>query len=191
MLAAAGLLTALVPTANATLSWSTPLTINSPNIVGTANGVTADGQGSPTFELDVAQALFNLGPSQDVFVTVDGAASTELVTSSTSYSGTVNTSTYTTGGAGQEVGAGWDYAIAKYDGQNAGYILFYLGGQAADLPQSPADFWTTQSGQYGISGWTAFDATTVSPVPEASTYFAAALLLLPLGIKTLRTLRQN
>lgn len=174
--------------ANATLSWSSPLTTSSPNLVGIAYGVTGSGQGNDAFKFEVAQDLLNLGANQDVTMVV-GSTSTEFITFATDYNGTVITSSSDSGGAGDQVGSGWDYVIAKYDGKNAGYILFYLGGQAANIPQDPDNFWTT-TGQYGISGWTAFNATT-SSVPEPSTVVAGALLLLPLGVSALRILRKD
>jgi len=61
--------------------------------------------------------------------------------------------------------SGFEYILAKYDGPNAGYVLFYSGGGAEiTLPFSPANFWTTNTGQYGISNWVGFN-----PVPEPAT----------------------
>ncbi|HZI33513.1 MAG TPA: hypothetical protein VFF11_14325 [Candidatus Binatia bacterium] len=181
-----------VQSVSATLSWSSPLTLNSPNIVGIAKGTTGSGQGNWTYESAVAQALLDLGANQlNVSETIYFGSSSDdtlLSTSPTDYNGTVIAGTTSSGGAGQQVASGWDYVIAKYDGKNAGYILFYLGGQAADLPQFPNDFWTTKE-QYGISGWTAFNVT--SSVPEPSTIVAGALLLLPFGVSTVRILRKN
>jgi len=60
--------------------------------------------------------------------------------------------------------SGYDFAMAKYDGPNGGYILFALGGEAHTLPQYPANFWTL-SEQYALSHWTGFNASNNS-VPE-------------------------
>lgn len=174
----------------ATLSWSSPLTSSSPNLVGIAYGVTGSGQGSDAFKFEVAQILLSMGANQTITQSV-GSTSTLFNTFATDYNGTVNTAVSASGGAGNQVGSGWDYVIAKYDGKNAGYILFYLGGEAADLPQYPANFWTSNTEQYGISGWTAFDATTTTSVPEPSTVIAGALLLLPLGVSAIRVLRKG
>jgi len=122
-----------------------------------------------------------------------------FTTFATDYNGTVKTNSSASGGANQQVGSGWDYVLAKYDGQNAGYILFYLGGQDANLPQYPANFWTTDTEQYAISGWTAFDVipdveintNSITPVPEPSTIVAGALLLLPFGVGAIRSLRRD
>lgn len=177
---------ASIQNASATLTWTTPLTSSSPNLVGIAYGVTGSGQGSDPFKFEVAQDLLNLGANQDVTMSVS-STSTEFITFGTDYNGTVITSSSASGGAGDAVGSGWDYVIAKYDGPNAGYIMFYLGGEAAILPQYPANFWTEKPEQYGISGWTAFNATVV---PEPSTVVAGALLLIPLGVQTFRRLRK-
>ena len=160
--------------------------------MGIADGVTANGNGSPEFKMAVGQALLDLGANANVTTTVGGAVNTLLKTSSTDYNGTIVTSTYISGTSSTYVAGGYEYVVAKYDGQNAGYIMFYLGGQDANLPQFPSNFWTT-SDQYGISGWVAFSTTTFdpgSPIPEPSTVVAGALLLLPLGVAGLRRLRK-
>jgi len=181
-----------IQNASATLSWSSPLTLNSPNLVGTAKGVTGAGQGNWTYEQAVAQAILNLGANQTTSPFILGEQ-TVLNTGPTDYNGTYNGGATSSGGAGQQIGSGWDFVIAKYDGPNAGYILFYLGGEAANIPQFPTSFWTT-SEQYGISGWTAFNATGIEiipPVPEPSTVIAGALMLVPLGVQAVRRLRNR
>lgn len=71
--------------------------------------------------------------------------------------------------SGSQVVSGFEYILAKYDGPNAGYILFYSkGGAAITLPNSPANFWTTSATAYGISNWVGFNATT-NYVPEPAT----------------------
>lgn len=193
MIFGAALVVPFCQEAKATLSWSSPLTLSSPNLVGIADGVTANGNGSPTFKMAVGQALLNLGANANVTTTVGGAVDTLLKTSSTDYNGTINTANYISGTTSTYIAAGYEYVVAKYDGQNAGYIMFYLGGQDANLPQFPSNFWTT-SNQYGISGWAAFSTTTFnggSPIPEPSTVVAGALLLLPLGVASLRRLRKQ
>jgi hypothetical protein len=192
-----GAIVALLSQAShATLSWSSPLTSSSPNIVGIAYGVTGSGQGNDAFKFDVAQILLDMGANATLTQPV-GSTSTLFNTFATDYNGTVVTASSASGGAGDSVGSGWDFVIAKYDGQNAGYILFYLGGEAANLPQYPANFWTSNTEKFGISGWTAFDATGIeiipptTAVPEPATVIAGALLLIPLGVQAARTLRNR
>lgn len=62
------------------------------------------------------------------------------------------------------------YIMAKYDGPNAGYILFYLPDWNADpantdnvLPQHPWSIFGTQDGQFAI---THYNAYTVTNVPD-------------------------
>ena len=187
-----------IQNANAILSWPSPLTTNSPNVVGIAYGVTGSGQGNDDFKFAVAQILLTMGANQSLTLPVDNT-STLFNTFATDYNGLVKTNSSTSGGANQQIESGWDYVLAKYDGKNAGYILFSLGGQAANLPQFPANFWTTDTEQYGISGWTAFDVdpgvdintNSITPVPEPSTIVAGALLLLPFGVGAIRSLRRD
>jgi hypothetical protein len=60
------------------------------------------------------------------------------------------------------VAAGTEYVLGKYDGQNAGYVLFYLGGAASTIPAYSDDIWTNiQGAGYQLSHYTAFgDGTT-------------------------------
>ncbi|HEV8397382.1 MAG TPA: hypothetical protein VGQ37_24025 [Vicinamibacterales bacterium] len=51
---------------------------------------------------------------------------------------------------------GFTYALAKYDGPNAGYVLFYLPTFGYVLPTSPYDIWGDNTGQYGLSHYTLF-----------------------------------
>jgi hypothetical protein len=86
------------------------------------------------------------------------------------------------------VPAGYEYVLAKYDGPNAGDVLWYLGGKAATLPTFSYSLWSNghSTDSYGISHFTVFNA-----VPEPTTMIAGALLLLPFGASTLRVLRNR
>lgn len=193
-----------VSSAQAQLMWSSPLTINQSGIVGAADGITGDGgtgTGNPAVELIIAQDIFEANQQgyNGGAITVDsgyvdskGNAQTFL-SSSTDYGDpTIITSSATSAYSGADyVGPGFDYVIAKYDGQNGGYVLFYLGGQAADLPTaSETIYGDAGTGQYGISGFVAFNVTP-SPVPEAPTIIAGALMLLPLGVGAIRAVRKE
>lgn len=172
-----------------------PLTINTPGVVGTVDGTSGYGQGSATFELPLAQFLLDMGEgtTDTTTLVVPKGTGTETLTilyktSDTEYSGTIPLPyTYATGGKGGLVPIGYDYAIAKYDGPNAGYVLFYLPAYVKEfktslLPQDPYELWGKHTGQFEISGFTAFNTTTV---PDGGTT-AALLGLGMLGLGILR-----
>ena len=188
-----------ITAANAAGTWvsgTSPISLNTQGIVGTVDGSSGDNPGSD--ELYFAQELLNL-PANTVNFSYTDASSLvahNYNTSSTEYGGTIVPGS-SVQGANTSVAAGYDFAIAKYDGQNGGYILFYLGGEAATLPEYSYTLWSKNDpGQYQISGYTAFDVSgfnnnTGGSVPEPSTILAGALLLLPLGMSTARILRKN
>jgi len=65
---------------------------------------------------------------------------------------------------GNVADSGWDYVLGKYDGQNAGYVLFYIPTYGTTLPAKAAfaDWNKGEEGDgYGLSGWTVFNRTTV------------------------------
>jgi hypothetical protein len=174
--------------ANAELTWSSPLTLSSPNVVGDAGFVTGDGGGNPTVLTAVAQELLSLPVNADVNLAniPSGSSTRTFLTGPTDYQ---NLGTLTLGltddTGNTSVPSGYKYAIAQYDGPNAGYVLFYLGGSAADLPADSYSLWGGNSGQYGLSHYDTFDAM---PVPEPATM---TLLLLPFGAGILRVLRKS
>jgi hypothetical protein len=173
-------------TARATLTWASPLQLNSPNVVGTVKGLAGDNPGND--EIYFAQELLNLPANTVNFSYTDTSSGVahNYNTSSTEYSGTLTLGNQVDNGS-VNVSSGWQYAIAKYDGQNAGYVLFYLGGQDAVLPATSYDIWVNDQNQgYGISGFTTFNA-----VPEPSTLIAGALLLLPFGFSTFQFFRKK
>jgi len=183
MIAVAAML--MASSANATLTWTSPLTLNSPDVVGIVKGLNGDNPGSD--EIAFAQHLLDLpaGTVNDSYVDPISGNAHIYNTSSTEYSGTL---TKGIEGTTVTVASGWEYAIAKYDGKNAGYVLFYLGGSDATLPQYSYSIWGGNSCQYAISGYTTFNATAV---PEPTTIIAGALLLLPFGASAMRILRRK
>ncbi|MSU62731.1 MAG: hypothetical protein EXS31_10100 [Pedosphaera sp.] len=59
---------------------------------------------------------------------------------------------------GVSVPAGYEYLLAKYDGPNAGDVLWYLGGAAATIPANSFGLWVNRGGTgYGISHFTVFN----------------------------------
>ena len=162
--------------ANAVLSWSVPLGLNDPNVVGIKNGITGDV--SPDEMLAFAQKLVDMDASDTAAGPPTGPRG-DYTTSNTEYgTGGLGSATLAIAdkqeGGRTHVGPGFEYVIAKYDGQNGGFVLFYLGGEEADLPTTSYSIWGDNAGQYEISQFVAFNV-----VPEPSTYVAGALLLLP------------
>jgi len=144
-----------------------PLTIDSPGVVGSAVGITGEGGGSIATVTLIAQKLLDLPADTTDYVLPIGDTTSKLNTSVTEYAATLTVGFKNDTGS-TAVPAGWDYVIAKYDNQNAGYILYYLGGLAATLPTTGQNIFTQQA----LSGYTVFN-----PVPEPTTMIAGALLL--------------
>jgi len=76
------------------------------------------------------------------------------------------------------VDPGWDYVLAKYDGQNAGYVLFYVPTYGTTLPAKAAFAdWNKPDGDgYGLSGWITFNRTTVPDGGSMVMLFGMALM---------------
>jgi hypothetical protein len=175
------------PSLHATLTFVQPMThsgAGSSNIVGTLGGQLPNS--NPTTEAVIAQHLLDMAANRLEANPPVGPAG-DYRTTTTEYSGTIGSGIQSAANA-YIVSAGWEYALAKYDGPNGGYVLFHLGGQDAILPQFPYDFWTTNHEKYAISHFTVFNPI---PVPEPTTLIAGALLLLPFGASALRFVRRN
>jgi hypothetical protein len=108
-------------------------------------------------------------------------------TSSVDYTGSLLPSAGTRVDTGNllSVAAGYDYVVAKYDGKNAGYVVWYLGGEAATLPEYSNNIWQNGAGAgYQISGYTAYRRTSV---PDGG----ATAALLGVGLISLAALRRK
>lgn len=158
-------------------SFATALTINSPGVIGTVNGQSGDTQNG---EAALAQYILNL-PANTVNHVFNGRT---YNTSSTEYSGTLLGLGTEFGGGSLNVPAGWQYAFAKYDGQNAGYVLFSLNGQATTLPAASYSLWGSNENQYALSHFTTFNSASV---PDNASTFA----LLGIGFVALAAFRRK
>jgi hypothetical protein len=73
------------------------------------------------------------------------------------------------------VAGGWQYALVKYDGPNAGSVLFFLPTFGNTLPNYPFNFWTTNTTQWNVSGYVLYNSI---PVPDGG----LTVMLLGLGV---------
>ena len=154
------------------LHWTSPLGLNDPGIVGIAKGLSGDNPGSDA--ILIAQQILDLGADFNDYVNPDSTGHNRLYrTSSTDYGGTLTSGGKTNCGS-CEIAAGWEYVIAKYDGPNGGWVLFYLGGNAAALPQYSYGFWGGPT-QYGISDVTVFNAVSVPDGGSTAALLGSAL----------------
>jgi hypothetical protein len=137
------------------------LTINDPGVVGTVQGWDGDNANEEYYR---AQKLLDMGANAtETWVNpADGDDKARLyATSSTDYAGTLLGFGQDLG-AGMSIAAGWEYVMVKYDGKNAGYVLFYLGGAAGEVPAYSASIWLNTEGQgYKISHATGFNPVSV------------------------------
>lgn len=154
------------------------LTYATPGVVGTLDGKLGDS--NATTELMIAQEILDLvglGASSPATPTQNYRNSTVF-----DYSATLSDPLQ-----GPDkvfvVPLGYDYVLAKYDGQNAGYVLFYLPTFGSNtLPQYPANFWTSNPTKWAISHFTTFEAaTSIVEVPDGgatAALFGSAIVAL-------------
>lgn len=181
--------------ARATIVIDFPMTYQTDNIVGTVEGRAGDNPGDDASVF--AQKLLNVeGQGQLWTDTTDG--NRLYHTGAVDYSGTIiglGIKTDTSNpGESVYIPGGYTFAIGKYDGKNAGWVLFYLGGDDAYVPGLSHSFWgDLGSEDYKLSNFTVFNPAPEPspPVPEPSTVIAGALLLLPFGVSALRILRRK
>lgn len=148
------------------------LSLSDSNVVGIVNG--QPGNSNVSTERGYAQHLLDMGAGlMDGYYHTginefDGAPTNVLV-------GGLQTDTSV---------SGYDWGLAKYDGDNGGYVLFWLGGALAStiVPQYPADIWTTNPTQYAISHLTVFNPSTTNVPDSGATVILMALGLLALGL---------
>jgi len=165
------------------------LSLTDPGVVGVANGQTApQAFGAPGTLLAVAQHLLDMAANtaDPTGCTIAPQGSSCYRTGATEYSATLSgayTKVENLTGAPQNVGA-FEWVLAKYDGPNAGYVLFHIPTFGATIPGLSAPIWTNNAGNgYGISGYMAWGPTTV---PDSG----ATLSLLGLALAGIGTFRR-
>ena len=142
------------------------LTINDSGVVGT---IDAENQNaSLTNVTDWANHL--LGMDDNASKTIDGNSSPDGVTeiyqtSNTNYDGTVsggiriNEST-------PDVSS-YEWVVAKYNGQNAGYVMFNVN-DATTIPEYSYSIWGNDEEQYQLSNITGYGTSDSDlPVPDS------------------------
>jgi hypothetical protein len=139
------------------------LTINDPGVVGTVDGLAGDNTGNDA--LGFAQHLLDMAANTTESF---GSPAHTYKTSTTDYNGTLIKIGLDDSG-GYVVPSGYQYALAKYDGKNAGFVLFYLPTFGNTLPEFSYSIWGDNDEQYRITNFTFFNG-----VPDGG---SAAMLL--------------
>jgi len=167
------------------------LSINDAGVVGTVEAGTQNS--NPLNETEWANYLLSLGATTtattDGNTPPDGATET-YETGTNNYDGTLSTGTQS-GAVGDNDPipnvAGAEYALVKYDGQNAGYVLFNVAdfdGGSGDLPEFSFPIWGKEE-QYRVSHVTTFGGKTTT-VPDGG----ATLILLGAALSGLGAARR-
>lgn len=150
LLITTSLLAMLAMSASA-ITITSPLSYNTFGLIGTYDGKLGDS--STGEEIQAGQSILDA-------VGLGTIAGPVHLNNYFDFAGTLTLTGAFQGNAGDtSIPAGYDYALAKYDGQEAGYILFYLGGTASTIPAAPYNIWTTGTEQYALSHWTVFNGT--------------------------------
>ncbi|CEF48985.1 unnamed protein product [uncultured bacterium] len=156
---------------------------NDPLIVGSI--VTGE-PSSPTDEAGYVNTLLGLGANTGP-VTISGHSYT---TYNNDYNGTVSGGVQDSSG-NLVVPAGFDFVLGKYDGPNGADVVWYLGGQSANIPADSAPLFVNgQNHGYGLSHFTVFNADVVinpHTVPDGG----ATVALLGLGMTGLAVARRR
>ncbi len=165
------------------------LSLTDPGVVGAAAGEsTPSGAqfGDPLEMLAVAQHLLNMGANETELTGCSLSGSTSCYkTGPVDYNATLVGGTHVSnlGGAAQNVAA-YEWVLAKYDGPNAGYVLFHIPTFGSTIPGLSNPLWTNPGGNgYGISSYMAWGSTRA---PDSG----ATLSLLGLALAGLGTFRR-
>lgn len=161
------------------------LTINddNPYVIGTVEGLQ-----SPTIAQEAAAVNILLGMGINSSQTVDGDTYTR---GDNPVLGSGSVSGGTKDDSGGLSGSGFEYVIAKYDGPNAGSVVFYFGGAAFTLPADGYSIWGNE-GQYALSHWTGFNGPGTGPGPGPGVPDAGSTLaLIGLAVTGLGLLRRK
>ena len=153
------------------------LTITDPGVVGTIEAGTQNA--SLDNEIDWAQYLLDLGvgatATADGNDPLDGVSENYETTSPTDYSGTLTGGIRINESTPTDLDI-YEYVLGKYDGQNAGYVLFYMPVFGGDtIPELSHSIWGDE-GQYQLSHTTVYNR-----IPEPSLLVLLGFSLLGLA----------
>jgi hypothetical protein len=143
------------------ITYAAEITLATPGIIGTASGLSGDKPGSDAAWL--AQAILDLDQNDDL---VFGGRRWQASTVA-DYNGTIDALSADKTEIpkeGEDPGRaftappGYLYALGKYDGQNAGWILFHLPTIGSTLPEFSYSIWGQDAEQYRLSNYTVFNS---------------------------------
>jgi hypothetical protein len=166
-----------------------PLTLSTPGVVGIYSLNETNPNSDPVTETAIANQILALGANATLFNAAPGGTPSEYLTGPVDYNGVLNLGLQ--GAACADfpstcfvIPAGTLYALGKYDGPNAGYVLFYIPTFGTTLPMSSLDLWANGAGEgYGLSHAATFGST----VPDGGS-MAMLLGMALIGLGGLRRL---
>jgi hypothetical protein len=167
------------------------LGLNDPGVMGTVDdGIPADISDQVVYVNTLLGMAAPSGP------TLIGTETYQRSSNADPGSGSVTAVGASKDESGAGAGSGFEYVIAKYDGPNAGSVVFYFGGAAFNLPLNSADIWVNgQNEGYGLSHWTGFNpgpGTGPGPGPGPGVPDAGSTLaLIGLAVTGLGLLRRK
>lgn len=180
-----GIITIAVAFVSVFAANASAVTLDQNGVVGAFTNATLPGPGNPVEDEDLlAEQLLDMPTSSTnpAGCNISNAALACMATGDNNYSGDLGTPTKVDNNSTDVTG--WTWVLAKYDGPNAGYILYFvpdLGGTT--IPSDPSPIWGT-AGQYQVSHTLRWGATNV---PDGG----ATLLLLGGALGALGLLRRR
>ena len=160
------------------------VTLNDNGVVGAFTNATLPGPGNPPEDEDaLAEQLLDMAilSTNPAGCNISNAALACMATGDNNYSGDLGTPTKVDNNSTDV--AGWTWVLGKYDGPNAGYILYFVPDLAGGvIPSDPSPIWGT--GGFGLSHTLRWG--TVS-VPDGG----ATLMLLGAALSGLGLMRRR
>jgi hypothetical protein len=164
------------------------ITINDAGVVGIMEGKISGLNGSSVAnELIIANEILAMGINQTKLVTnpsgVDCTGGSvdqspcEYRTGANPYSATLVSGSQGADDDRTVNDPGVVYVLAKYDGPNAGYVLFHLPDfKTTTLPLSAYSIWGQNDTQFAFSHYAAFQAASVPDGGSAATLLGSVLV---------------